>query len=1106
MKSKNKLEENNSKNNQKNIKKRIYSSHYSINSLTKKVPIQEKKKYEESFNYKNRQLNQKRPASIYLNRNKLSFKSNITDSSNPNLDSNANPKIFYNCLSNELKTQNNININTNHNSDLNFLNEIYISKTTKNNDIKKQNIIKNINFENNSILNQNNLLINELNDIKVIWKEIYVSQEYQNFFEEMILNLEKEDEIRNILNNEKKQITQFKNELFKLLNVISKREKAIENLKKLDKSFIENKRLEKYNKIIVEKYKSDSDLNIENNYKNGELEEKNKKLIETDIDNCLKLLRINSVNAIHQFNKFRIINNHLITSGKIDVNKLKSYYGYNPDYLIKMKNDLDFLIYSNINLIYNFKTNDPFLTNLIPYNSENNLNFKKINASTELVSTINNCLYILAQEELIYKMKFKKDIKRNKSSGEYKSNNEEMNVKIKNIKKGKNFNYLKMKSKNEYNKLFFHHNKNSDLNMNMNLDDTLNKNGNRTKKIKNLYFNNELDINKKDNDKLNGIPITSALQLQKKFDFYNKLKQNLNNDKNENKKNENTKNEKESNSNEKEEGLNINENKNKDKKNQDEKENTKYYKDYIQEKNNDNKFNYIWFQDGFNKFKNIYNEYYNKLSKKTIEIFSLNENADEFICGFNPKIILCQKEVIGNKIYGICGISYHYDNNQLILKINHISSLEKDDKEEDNYCYQKKKMEFKIYEQFIELIKSLPYQIIELNLFVQEKDNEFLNYFINNYQFELYNNENNKENNNKNDNSERINNNNSSTKKVLRIYNNKNNDDYLKKLIISNEIQYNNTSILSLIEENQEFEQKKNVQKINMYKYFYKYINTFNLNILINFLSKDNVYSIKNLSNEKINLLSKDFSNYFSLFIKEKNNNSDNIINISPDLSLIETKDKIKYAYITSFVHIKLYPFITTIYNKLPYNIFKINIQIFNKDKNMFIIGTSDEKISIYIYKCEEESDLKKEINQNSNESFNIFEYFNKLIFDKNKDEKDESNENYKNGNNKLLWIPSFSIDTQLVCDKIPILKDIVIENNDKKKLEIKEYTEILKIKYGIEEFNEKGIIYEPNIEDDIIIEKDFIFAITHKDIKNQFNNSIVFLAYVTKDNFINIK
>ena len=1130
MKSKNKLEEKtNSKNNQKNIKKRIYSSHYSINSLTKKVPTQEKNTYEESFNNKNNQLNQKRPKSIYLNRKKLSFKNNINNS-NSNSDLNGNQNIFYNFITNKLKTQNNININTNNNYDLNSLNEIYTSKTTKNNDINnRQNYIKykdNISYynsEKNSILNHNNNLLSELNNIKVIWNEIYVSQDYQNSFEEMIFNLDKEDEIINMLNNEKKQIIQFKNELFKLLNVISKREKAIENLKKLDKSFLENKRLEKYNKLIVEKYKSDSNLNTEeeNVYNNGEIEEKNKKLIETDINNCLKLLRINSVNVIHQFNKFRTLNNYFITSGKIDINKLKKNYGYNPNYLIKMKNDLDFLIYSNINLIYNFKTNDPFLISLIPDNIEKGRrNFKKIDASEELLSTISNYLYILTQEELLYKIKFKKDIKRNKSSGEFKSNNDDISVRIKNSnnKGNNNINYLKLKSKNEFNKLFFKHNKIGDLSKNIYFNDNkLNKNGNRTKKIKNLYFNNQVDIKNKDNKELNEIPITSALQLQKKFDFYNKLKQDLNNEKNENEKNDS----KES---ENKKGLNDNEEKEKEKnnaiKNDDNngnkiKDNEKRYKkdnleknrDNIQEKVDKNKFNFIWFQDTFNKFKNIYSEYFNELSPKEIEIFSLDKDVDKIICGLNPKILICQKQDKDNKIYGICGISYYYDNNQLILKINHISSLEKDDNEEEDSFNHK----FKIYEHFFELIKSQPHKIIELNLFIKEENKEILNFFINNFKFELYNkkkndnnisNEKNEENINGYNNSEINNIKNNRVQKILRAYNNFD-EDKLKQLIDLNEIQYNNTSILSLVEEdNNDIEQEKRVQKINMNKYFYKFINTFNLNILINFLSKDNIYSITNSSNEKISL-SEDFSKYSSLFIKEKNNNSDNIINISPDYSLTETKDKIKYAYITSFLHIKLYPFISTIYNKVLYNIFKIKIHTFNKDNNIYIINSSDEKLSIYLYHCEDETELKKEIYKNSNENFNIFDFFNKLIIDKKNNENDECNDEYKFNEDKLLWLPSFIIDTQLVCDKNLILKDIIIKNNDEKKFEIKEYTEILKLKYGIEEFNDKGFIYEPNTNNDIIIDKDFIFAISHKDIKNQFNNSIIFLAYVTKENFI---
>ena len=57
-------------------------------------------------------------------------------------------------------------------------------------------------------------------------------------------------------------------------------------------------------------------------------------------------------------------------------------------------------------------------------------------------------------------------------------------------------------------------------------------------------------------------------------------------------------------------------------------------------------------------------------------------------------------------------------------------------------------------------------------------------------------------------------------KKNLRIYNI--DDENLKKLIESNEIQYNNTSILTLVEDNGDIEQENNVQKMNPNKYFYK--------------------------------------------------------------------------------------------------------------------------------------------------------------------------------------------------------------------------------------------------------------------------------------------
>ena len=748
----------------------------------------------------------------------------------------------------------------------------------------------------------------------------------------MINNLNTKEEIQNILNNEKKQIIQFKNELSKLLKAISKRESLIENIKKLDNIFIKNNELTKINKIVNEKNKSSPTLNMDDeiiyNYK--QLEEKNKIQIENDINNCLKLLRINSVNAVHQFNKFRLINNYIITSNKIDIDKLKNNYGYKEDYLIKMKNDLDFLTFSNINLIYNFKINDPFLLSLIPQNNDKNDKFKKIPASEELISTINNYLFILAQEELLFKMKFKNEIKLNIGGKEQKNNNANNNKGKKNLQK-------------EYNNLLFLNNKNKEINKN---------NNNKIKKIHNLYFNN-ITKNQNNNED-NVIPMTSAAKLQQKFDFYDKLKNDLFNDKNEisNKNKEQTIISKNT------ENKILYENKdNKDNKEIIEKKDNNDDKDN-KEKNNDNinenKFNCIWFKDNFNKFRNLYNEYYNKLSQKTIDLFSINKNADNIINGISPKIAIYQKD--NNKIYGICGINYYYDiidNNKLILKINHLSSLEKDEDESQNNFPQKEKKEYKIYDNFIELIKTLPYQIIELNLNIYDNNDELLKYFINKHKFEIKD----EKENNKNENGDneannkdgeiKSNENDKQNKKIinttLRLYNNNFdiNDENIKKLKESNEIKYNNTSILSLIEDgntndNNNNKGEKNISNFNENKYFYKYINTFNLNILIKILTKDNIYNLVNTSDEKNSFL-EDISHYSTLFIKEQNNNLDTIINISPDSLLKETNDKLKYSYIISMLNSKLLPYISTLHNKILYNIFKINLSSFNKEKKIYI-------------------------------------------------------------------------------------------------------------------------------------------------------------------------
>ena len=111
-----------------------------------------------------------------------------------------------------------------------------------------------------------------------------------------------------------------------------------------------------------------------------------------------------------------------------------------------------------------------------------------------------------------------------------------------------------------------------------------------------------------------------------------------------------------------------------------------------------------WFTDSLDELTYLYNEYLSKIKKNIKESFYFPEKGKYFIKQIYPKIIIAKKnKEKNNKIYGICGIYYYIDkNNNLILKIHHISSIE--NKKE-------------IFSKFIDLIENtLNYKILEFEL------------------------------------------------------------------------------------------------------------------------------------------------------------------------------------------------------------------------------------------------------------------------------------------------------------------------------------------------------------------------------------------------------
>jgi len=78
-----------------------------------------------------------------------------------------------------------------------------------------------------------------------------------------------------------------------------------------------------------------------------------------------KNIRVLSINIINYFNKVREASSYYIMGGKFNLDNLSSGFNYDRNYLIKMKNDTDFLRNSLLGKYFNFyHDSDPFLISI----------------------------------------------------------------------------------------------------------------------------------------------------------------------------------------------------------------------------------------------------------------------------------------------------------------------------------------------------------------------------------------------------------------------------------------------------------------------------------------------------------------------------------------------------------------------------------------------------------------------------------------------------------------------------------------------------------------------------------------------------------------------
>ena len=958
-------------------------------------------------------------------------------------------------------------------------------------------------------------LLEEFEIIKVMWNKFGVTKKYQENFVNFLNSLNRKETIKQFLVFEKKQMQKFKYELTQLLKKIIHRNDEINNLKIL---------INLYTNILNDKkfYHDKKNENLEN------LSIKNEEKIISDLNDCLLLVRINTINVINQIKNFTLSNSYYFLMNKIDLNKIKNDYYYNDDYLLSIKNDLDFIQNSAIQNIYDFdylEGGDPFFLSFtnIPEkdkSKEGNNNNKleknkklKLPINDKMLSEIQNCLFFLNQAEIFHKTK---NIPSNKNKIiEYLNNNSITND---NIGKNNNENLygigsvfkgnlersiVKLKMQRGYDKLFtFISNKNSNLTPRFDkLKNFKKKNKdiplmtsqelkdkiNEYELINSLFYENnddkekiniikeEEDFKKRDEE----IMLQKIKKLEKEIKDKGKDKEKLTESKKEEneyedeleqmkneEKNINEEKEKELEIIKQEEEINkINSNKSKIEETIKEEEQIKE-EDQLKEEEKEYEVN--WFTGTLEELTTLYNEYLSLIKQDIKESFNFPEKAKDLICKMYPKIIVAKEKKENEiKICGICGLNNYINNeNEYILSINHLSSID---------------MNKDIINKFIDLIESSLYsKIIEIELNNVEKNyivKELYNIFINK-EFKEYNNR--------------------EGKMILRKEN-KNKQENINEL--DTQIKYDSLSVLSLVNRNENID--KNTFKIN--KCFNKVINEINLALLINSLKTNDKYKIEiiNSSFESTSLIEKlsKLENIDFDFIKFINNNCLNIEEITNKEILSEQGNY--YSIINNCLNIQICTFMSLKIENYYYNGIEINIKknLIKESKymnNLYFIPTINKNIYIILYQYNEkfEKDLY-------NKKDNIYTQFISLFKDSIKNLLLNKNEDSNIDNKKILWMPSFKIDTNLFSSKLTVNKNIKIKNEENIDMNIQEFNDYLKISYLPDKNKDKNIQININNNDDIIIKDKFLFGIYHQDFMEKLDIPIISLINVRNDNFI---
>ena len=316
-----------------------------------------------------------------------------------------NPSLFLTKRKNHSESNNKINEIKNVSKNQKFINKIFFNENTNSHKIvinkkriftntyeEKNKKLINIKTSEKTLKNENKIIhLNKKDDISFkeilkLWDYLNVSISYRKIFNAILNQLEKEERNK-LISNEYIELDELKKDIESLLDNISLRKDIIVRLKYMNKNL----------KLIFKSEDKSLNIRLVKNMSN-----KIEKLRNVTINICFLMKKI----------KNKIYNGNMI--GKYNIDKISQTYQFDKNYLIKMKEELNFLKEGNAKYFFNISEDkSPFL---IKSSEKGNVSKEDpfifiVPITEEIKNKIDKCNYIIYQELIAYQ---NRDFKNNK--------------------------------------------------------------------------------------------------------------------------------------------------------------------------------------------------------------------------------------------------------------------------------------------------------------------------------------------------------------------------------------------------------------------------------------------------------------------------------------------------------------------------------------------------------------------------------------------------------------------------------------------------------------------------------------------------------------------